>query len=64
MSPRGIQICKVAFAGFVYSERDENKQGRHKNILTDVVVDRDAFPDPLAPSLYPPMSCYVLLAGP
>lgn len=64
MPPGSIQICKVAFAGFVYSGGDKHKQQRHERALTGAVVVGDASPGPSAPSSYRPMSCYVLPAGP
>ena len=64
MPPGSIQICKVAFAGFVYSGRDEHKQARHEKTLTDAVAVGDASPGPSAHSSYRPMSCYALPAGP
>lgn len=64
MPPGSIQICKVPFAGFIYSGSDEHKQRLRENKPTDVVVVGDEFPGPSAPSSYHPMSCYVLLVGP
>lgn len=64
MPPGSIQVCKVPFAGFVYSERGEHEQGPRERRLTDVAAVGDESPGPSTPSLYRPMSCYVLPAGP